>query len=312
MLMCMSSIANAAKDYIPEKAYIYRDTIVKELDNNFPNIPEYNYIPSLIELESCISLKHSKCWTSTSELKSAREQGVGLGQITRAYKVDGSIRFDSLKEMKNRYKEQLKEASWDSIKTRPDVQIRIIILMVRDDYKRLYSIPDEMVRLQMSDAAYNGGYGGLEKDRRQCGLKKGCDPKIWFDNVELTCTKSKKILYANNNACDINRHHVKGVIKEKLPKYKKEYIVKKDPEPITEPEVIIEPVVDEKVVEEVLPTIEVPKVDLKETITVVNTVEVKRPTALEHDPRLIYLWYFFISLVGIIFLIPLIFIVYLL
>ena len=60
-------------------------------------------------------------------------------------------------------------------------QIRIITLMLRDDYKRLYDIKDDWARLHMVDAAYNG-LGGLK--RRACGLKAGCDPQLWFGNVE--------------------------------------------------------------------------------------------------------------------------------
>lgn len=215
--------AIASQNYIPPQAFTHKETIKKELDTYFPTIPTYNYVPALIEHESCISLKHSRCWKSTSELRSKREQGVGLGQVTRTFREDGSIRFDVLTEMRQKYMKDLKEASWDTIKNRPDVQIRVITLMLRDTYKSLYNVEDPMARLQMTDAAYNGGLGGLQKERRACGLAKNCDPGIWFGNVEKYCLKSKKILYANRNACDINRHHVKDTLLVRVPKYQKQY-----------------------------------------------------------------------------------------
>ena len=46
-----------------------------------------------------------------------------------------------------------------------------------------------------------------------------CDPDYWFDNVEKYSVKSRKILYANRSALDINNHHVKDVLKVRTPKY---------------------------------------------------------------------------------------------
>jgi len=223
LLLLLCSTAFAQKNYIPEKAFSYKEIIKIELDTYFPTIPDYNYIPSLTEHESCISLKHSRCWNSTSRLKSAREEGAGLGQITRAYKKDGSLRFDSLQAMKDRYKQELKQASWETIYQKPDVQIRMMILMVRDDYKKLYNIENPIERLHMTDASYNGGIGGLLKERRACGMSASCNPNIWFNNVERFCLKSKTAIYGQRSPCDINRHHVEDVFHNKLPKYRAKY-----------------------------------------------------------------------------------------
>ena len=68
--------AQNVKTYIPPHAFEYRPTIAAELDRYFPTLYDYNYVPALIEHESCIALTHSRCWKSTSQLKTAREQGV--------------------------------------------------------------------------------------------------------------------------------------------------------------------------------------------------------------------------------------------
>lgn len=196
------------------------------MDEHFPYIPEYNYVPALIEHESCISVKHSRCWNSTSELRTKREQGLGLGQATRAFKADGSVRFDIITDMRKRYIKELKEASWDTFKHRPDLQIRMITLMLRDSYKGLYNVKDPVARLHMTDGAYNGGIGWIQRERRACGLAKNCDPNLWFDNVEHYCLRSKKPLYGNRSVCDISRHHISDVFYGRLPKYKQQYFVK--------------------------------------------------------------------------------------
>ena len=208
-----------AQGYIPAKAYGLKPLVISEVERNFPTLTHKAYIPALIEHESCISLSHSRCWSSTSQLKSQREHGIGLGMITKAYKADGSIRFDSLNDLRSRYRKELADAHWDTIKSRADIQIRMIVLMTRDNYLRLYDIIDPFERLSMSDAAYNGGLGGLQRERRQCSLTKGCDASKWFGHVEKVCLKSKKILYANRSACDINRHHVKDVLVTRMLKY---------------------------------------------------------------------------------------------
>lgn len=223
MLLFCSMLAYGQVDYIPAQAFKHKETIKIELDRLFPEIYDYNYIPSLIEHESCISLKSSRCWNSMAELKTARERGVGLGQVTIAYNSDGTVRFDSLKEMRDKYYNELKEAKWESINQKPDLQIKIIVLMIKDLYKGLYNVKDKVNRLYMTDACYNGGCGGVQKERRACGLAKDCDPNIWFDNVERYCLKSKKVLYGKRSACDINRHHVVDVFNNNLPKYQKYY-----------------------------------------------------------------------------------------
>lgn len=211
------------KTYIPPQAFTHKETIRKELDRLFPTIPTYNYVPALIEHESCLSLSHSRCWKSTSELRSKREQGVGLGQVTRTFREDGSVRFDTLSNLKNMYKSELKEASWDIIKNRPDLQIRMIVLLLRTDNKQLYNIEDELVRLHFTDSAYNGGIRDVHRSRRACGLAKNCNPQFWFDHVENYIQKSNKILYGNRSAKMINTHHVSDVFKTRLPKYQQQY-----------------------------------------------------------------------------------------
>lgn len=223
LLIPIVAYSQNPKVYIPPQAFQYFETIKLETNNFMPELEQVNYIPGLIEHESCISLKHSKCWNPKSQLKSQREEGGGLGQLTRAYKGDGSIRFDSLEDMAKRYKLELKELSWNNLYTRPDLQIRAIVLMTRGNYRSLYEIKDASERLKMTDIAYNGGLGGLQKERRVCGLAKDCDPNIWFDNVEKFCLKSKKPLYGGRNACDINRHHAEDVFHTRMPKYEKHF-----------------------------------------------------------------------------------------
>ena len=182
--------------------------------------PKAAYLASLIEHESCISLTHSKCWNSKSRLKSAREEGAGLGQITKAFKADGSIRFDALSDLKHKYQKELYDLNWQVVYDRPDLQIRALALMMRDNYQYFSKyVKDNHEAYAFADAAYNGGLGGVDHERRACKLASWCDPNRWFDNVEKLCLKSKVALYGNRSACDINRHHVRDVLLNRRAKY---------------------------------------------------------------------------------------------
>lgn len=226
LLMWMYSLnvcAQSPKEYIPPKAHQHFSTIKEEKETYAKTFPSVPYFGALIEHESCISLKHSRCWETTSELKSKRERGVGLGQITIAYREDGSVRFDSLSEMKRNHSSALKDLSWENVTRSPRLQIRTIILMTSDNYKALSTVGDEVQRMKMADAAYNGGLGGLRKERTSCGLAKNCDPQIWDGHVERHCLKSRSVLYGRRSACDINRDHVHDVFDVRLPKYEKAF-----------------------------------------------------------------------------------------
>ena len=211
--------AQNVKTYIPERAFPLLPIVHTESKRLLPDLEYTYYFGALIEHESCIGLKHSRCWSPTSELKSKREQGVGLGQITRAYREDGSIRFDALTDLRKQYLSELRDLSWSTVKNRPDLQIRAVVLLTKNNLDSLRNVIGEVEKLKLADAAYNGGISGLQKERRACNLSKGCDPDIWDNNVERFCLKSKKPLYAGRSACDINRHHVKDVFYTRMPKY---------------------------------------------------------------------------------------------
>jgi len=222
VLLACALVAQAAPDvktYIPKNAYPLLPVIKAEVTRIMPEAPSLGYFGALGEQESCISLTHSRCWLPTSELKTSREQGIGIFQVTRAYKADGSLRFDALKEIRDKNSAELKELSWLTVKVRPDLQIRAMVLMINASYDRLFQVKDPWARLAMTDAAYNGGDGGVSKERLQCGLTKGCDPQQWFGHVEMIKIKSQKPIYGTRSPYFINREHVENDLHLRLPKY---------------------------------------------------------------------------------------------
>lgn len=205
---------------LPVKYHTYKEDLYKEMNRLFPEFYVPPYFGALVEHESCISLTHSKCWDPKSRLKTQREEGAGLLQITRAYRADGSLRFDTLTDMVRRYPKELKELNWNNVYTRPDLQIRALLLLWKSNFDMMKNKDiDYWNVIAFSDAAYNGGYGDLKKEMQVCKMKIGCNEKIWFGNVEKTSVKSIKKLYGNRSAVDINRHHVNDVLNNRMNKY---------------------------------------------------------------------------------------------
>lgn len=211
--------------YIPPRALTLAPVVKSELSTHFNQIPQPWMTMALIEHESCISLRHSRCWLTTSALNTKwpngknREQGIGLGQITRAWTQAGELRLDTLANLKRMYPNELKDLTWDNISQSPDLQIRAIALLMKSDYIGLYMVPDPVERLKMTASAYNGGRRDVQTARKVCGLTTGCNPNVWFKNVERHSPKSTKILYGNRSARDINLHYVEDIFLIRMPKY---------------------------------------------------------------------------------------------
>ena len=227
MLTLFGSKAHASTvdvtKYIPANATVYAPTLVQQQRLYWVDHPAPFLLGGLVEQESCIALTYKSCWNPKAELKTSREEGAGLGQITRAYDAQGNTRMDALKALTAKYPVQLAGLSWADVYTRPDLQLRALVLQEHDSFTSiLRSVPNAGVvdKLAFTDAAYNGGYGGLQQDRRKCQLIRGCDPQVWFDNVEKSCSKSTAPIYGNRSACDINREHVKMVMTVRSVKYK--------------------------------------------------------------------------------------------
>jgi hypothetical protein len=224
VLMLFGSKVHAAtldaSTYLPPKAVTYAPVLKAEQAKFWSDHPAPSALAGLVEQESCTYLGSPSCWSPAAKLKTSREEGAGMGQITRAWAADGALRFDSLASMRQRYPD-LQGWNWSNVYQRPDLQLRAIVLMSRENFQGVYRlVPEPTAALAFADAAYNGGMGGVQSDRRACNIKPGCNPDIWFGHVELTCTKSRAALYGNRSACDINREHVHNVILVRSPKYR--------------------------------------------------------------------------------------------
>ena len=207
------------KIYIPPNFFKIKDVVLKEQHRLMPNFPYEGYFFALSEHESCITLTSKRCLDPTARLLTSKEEGAGIPQLTRTFRKDGTVKMDVLTDMARRYNRELKELSWKNVYKRPDLQIRAMVILYKENYDSFMFIPNKLERVKFSDSAYNGGRGWLNKERIACGVSKNCNPQIYSYNVERYCLRSKKALYGTRSPCDINRHHVTDVIDVRMPKY---------------------------------------------------------------------------------------------
>lgn len=221
-VMPVMAIAQNAKTYIHPRAINLMPTIKKEVSVHHPNLTIPWYYPGLMEHESCIHLKHSRCWNSEARLKNEREEGIGVAQLSRAWDKNGRLRFDNLQEYRRKYPKELWELDWSTFRNRVDLQVRVAVLMVRDLEKNFYSVESETERMKMVDSAYNGGASHVKRAREACQLSRGCNPHIWYRNVENHIPKSRApdSRYGGRSMYAINTGHVKDVFETRMPKFK--------------------------------------------------------------------------------------------
>lgn len=184
----------------------------------WPAAPMPSFLAAQVEQESCISLKHAKCWNPRAELKTSREYGFGLGQITIAYRADGSVRFNKFQELREQYA-SLRGWTWEN-RYDAKYQLTAMVEMDKGIYGRVKDAATTNDRLAFTLSGYNGGESGVMQDRLLCKNTAGCDRNRWFGHVERTSLKSRtKWQGYGASAFQINREYVKNVIHVRRPKY---------------------------------------------------------------------------------------------
>ena len=204
--------------WIPDRARDLMPVVNQAIDDIWPDMPMRSYFPAQIEAESCITLTHSKCWNPRAELRTSREYGFGLGQITIAYYADGRERFNVFEEVKRQHPD-LRTWAWED-RYNPLLQIKAIVVKNRVNWGAIkWPVADLDNRMAFLATFYNGG--NPSRDRNICVNTPGCDPSRWWGNVERYSVKSKVKLkeYGNRSLFDISREYPRKVLIDRRPKY---------------------------------------------------------------------------------------------
>lgn len=197
---------------LPELAQIYAPLLVAQLGLMWPGMPLPSTLGAQVERETCVSLKSKGCWNPKTELKTDREYGFGLGQLTITPKFNN---FEAAKTWDKRLASWKWEERFD-----PTKQIQALIAYDRNLFNQIRFGKTTNDRLAFTFSAYNGGYGGLVKDRQICAATPGCDKDVWFGNVELYSFRAKtKVKGYGQSFFDINRGYVRDIMEIRRHRY---------------------------------------------------------------------------------------------
>ena len=210
LLFLCSSVVWAGE--VPENALRHLPTLRAVVEEYWADAPYRSAFAGQVEQETCVSLKHKKCWSPYAELKTAREYGFGLGQIT----VTKS--FDNFQEAR-KLDSSLRDWQWEN-RYNAEFQLRTLVLTDRLNFGMFSWASDDYERMAFALGAYNGGRGGVLSDRRVCSATPGCDPSKWFRNVEHTSKKAKAAVKGYGKSFfEINREYVRNILTLRHMKY---------------------------------------------------------------------------------------------
>ena len=199
---------------IPALAQVYLPVLLTVQASLWPSMPDPALLAAQVEQETCITLKHSKCWNPRAELKTSREYGFGLGQLTV------TPRFNNFEAAKG-WDKTLAGWRWEG-RYDPEMQLRALVAYNRNLYSQVRFGRSEIDRLSFMFSAYNGGLGGLLKDRRICAATAGCNPERWKGHVELYSFRAKTAVKGYGKSFfEINREYVHNIMVVRSPKYRR-------------------------------------------------------------------------------------------
>lgn len=181
---------------LPGDAAQLLPTLQNEIDTYWSNLVPQAYPALVIYQESR--------WKTKATLKTDRELGCGLGQFTIAYNKDGSARFDALTETKA-LNSNLKGWDWRDCYN-AQFQMRAVVLKLKANARNCSAyMANTREILACASAQYNGGAGSVGKRIRMCQMEKGCQPDVWFDNLNRMCAQSNvKVAGYGESFCMIN------------------------------------------------------------------------------------------------------------
>lgn len=181
--------ATSARAEVPERAKALLPILSAAVSEHWSNAPLSHIMAGQVEQESS--------WKQQATLKTSRELGRGLVQLTIAYKSDGSERFNS-------YRDAVRMralAGWDWERDPYNIRYQLTYLVLRDraefaGMRPLFS--NETETWKASLVCYNAGKGRVLK-RRHFAKAQGLPVDQWDGGLaEAKDPTEAKLLYGRS------------------------------------------------------------------------------------------------------------------
>jgi len=94
---------------------------------------------------------------------------------------------------------------------------------MNSEWSSIVGVSGQADRWAFALAAYNGGTGGMQRDRSLCAGTAGCNPALWFEHVEKHSWRSRVTTPEYGRSFfEINRHYVRSIVTER--RYRGQYV----------------------------------------------------------------------------------------
>lgn len=201
-LLSVIIVASAANAMPPDRSRPLLPVLAKIEAQQWPGIV-YPQVPAgQVEQESS--------WKKRAELRTSREHGRGLVQLTIAYRDDGSERFNSYREAVASF-QALATWDWQAEPYRVDYQLTYLVLQDRANAQRVRAlgIVDPAETWKAALVCYNAGPGRVLK-RRAYALARGLPAERWSGGLDQAHGPAEdRILYGRPLWQAVNEYPLK-------------------------------------------------------------------------------------------------------
>jgi len=200
-LMLFGAIALAG---LTERALTNLPVLEREIGEHWPKMPMRGIAAAQIEQESA--------WNTKAQLKTSREWGRGLGQLTI------TPQFNAYLEVVKRA--ELKDWNWQKDPFNVRYQITYLVLQDRANFSAVNAMfDDDVCRWAGALVAYNAGMGTVLKRRSQALASKSVDAKHWFGGLDSVRVPIESKLLYGRNLGEMRNDYPRLIIKVRSGKY---------------------------------------------------------------------------------------------
>lgn len=157
----------------------------------------------------CGQVEQESSWNERATLKTSRELGRGLTQMTIAYRSDGSERFNIYKEATAKFR-VLRDWNWRADPYNVRYQLTFLILQDRRNFVLMTPMfRDDTERWKAALVCYNAGLGRV-LSRRAEAKSRDSPVDIWTGGLDRSYgLAEKKLLYGRPLWQVVNEYPVK-------------------------------------------------------------------------------------------------------